>query len=825
MRQILIIIAVILLGWCTYVLFVLQSELNQPDNILQYIPEDASQVLIIPDVASFAAHMSAHEGTSMLWPSDSIFTLAYDVCMNLDAAISGNKGKTSMALTWHTSSWLLTILPENSNQNSLNQLINTLKNSGVITNNHAIANNSGLLCISQNPELLVTDQPTLLSISKNFNSAYKKAGKNSDAVFLYQADSLAHWNSFDLVIHEKHLLLNGFQSGKVYNASASADTVDYSIPVMSEADSLRLYKGNWTQIQTETQEYWIQQNMDAERNSMLNETELNCNCSVQNGFEYWPKGSVMSYQVNGKRVVTLGSNGSASAMEALSNLADTSLAENIYGNRLLTLKAPLNLSLILGDKGKTIAEFTLVGKFFTAFSKDKETLAKLAREIQSNQILNSSPGALNPAEYLIQDGIWTAEGIGPYAFANDVFPAFSGIPLNWKSGKSIFSSLTAGAMNDSLLFVNAVIGLNGNFVPQAAENSGGAVWETPIDAELIYGPAVVTNHYTKEKELFIQDAANAIYLISSSGNILWKTAIDGPITSSIEQIDMFKNGKLQMVFGTDASVYCIDRNGRAVEGFPIRLKAKASSPLRIFDYDRDKNYRIIVGCEDGVIYNFNIEGKPTKGWQYQKNTSICSKINHLRFGNNDYLIVLSKNGQVQLLKRDGSVRDSYKNDLNLIPESAWMQEGSNLESSGWIISDSEGGLHALMFDGKISKLFATPEPQLFIETLPAPGDSAPDFIVWNGNTIKRINISSQTIWEFPCKTRPLTQRSDKSFLITFSDGFLTFIKTPDGQDISGFPKAGNKTGYMGLLDKSTTVFSITSSDKKLICRSLESGNP
>ena len=52
-------------------------------------------------------------------------------------------------------------------------------------------------------------------------------------------------------------------------------------------------------------------------------------------------------------------------------------------------------------------------------------------------------------------------------------------------------------------------------------------------------PAIVVNHNTGERELFVQDEGNTIYLIN-----------DVEINSEVYQVDMFKNGKLQYLFST-----------------------------------------------------------------------------------------------------------------------------------------------------------------------------------------------------------------------------------------------------------------------------------
>ncbi len=54
------------------------------------------------------------------------------------------------------------------------------------------------------------------------------------------------------------------------------------------------------------------------------------------------------------------------------------------------------------------------------------------------------------------------------------------------------------------------------------------VWESLMDSTAVIKPVLVINHNTREKEIFVQDAFNNIYLINGTGRILWKLKLNGP---------------------------------------------------------------------------------------------------------------------------------------------------------------------------------------------------------------------------------------------------------------------------------------------------------
>ena len=56
-------------------------------------------------------------------------------------------------------------------------------------------------------------------------------------------------------------------------------------------------------------------------------------------------------------------------------------------------------------------------------------------------------------------------------------------------------------------------------------------------------------------------------------------AIRGIILDNINQIDFYKNKKIQYVFNTEDSLYIIDRLGQNVEDFPLSLGQKLKEDI------------------------------------------------------------------------------------------------------------------------------------------------------------------------------------------------------------------------------------------------------
>ena len=118
-------------------------------------------------------------------------------------------------------------------------------------------------------------------------------------------------------------------------------------------------------------------------------------------------------------------------------------------------------------------------------------------------------------------------------------------------------------------------------------------------------------------------------------NWLWKKKIKQPVLGQISQIDIYKNGRLQLIFNTRNKIYVLDRNGNNVKQFPKTFNDPITQPLSVFDYDNNKNYRLLV-TQGSELLMYDKNGKKVNGFKYKKsNNSITSKPKHFRILNKE----------------------------------------------------------------------------------------------------------------------------------------------------------------------------------------------
>jgi hypothetical protein len=194
----------------------------------------------------------------------------------------------------------------------------------------------------------------------------------------------------------------------------------------------------------------------------------------------------------------------------------------------------------------------------------------------------------------------------------------------------------------------------------AEKNTVTSAFEVQFDTELVTLPQFVTNHYNRKQELIVQDQENVLYLISNSGKILWKKQLEGTIQGKIQQVDLYKNGKLQLAFTTNNQFLILDRNGKEVEPFSMKFTGGNLNPLAVFDYEGKKDYRFLV-TQNEKVFMYNSKGNIVKGFKYDKaEVSISEAPQHFRIGKKDYLVFKLDNGQLKILNRVGNTRVAVK---------------------------------------------------------------------------------------------------------------------------------------------------------------------
>ena len=302
---------------------------------------------------------------------------------------------------------------------------------------------------------------------------------------------------------------------------------------------------------------------------------------------------------------------------------------------------------------------------------------------------------------------------------------------------------------------------------QPFQNKGSVnnVLSINLSKAISMSPQWIKNHRNKGMDIAVQDQENILYLFSNTGKLFWKKQLDGKIIGPIQQVDLYKNKRLQMAFRTQDRLIVLDRNGNIVKPFNIKLpKNENPLPLSIFDYDNNRNYRFII-AQDRSILMYDGKGKRVNGFKLKKvEAKILSSPKHLRFQGKDYIVIPLDNNRLKIVSRTGLDRIKVKGNVNFSDNEifAYMntfttsdREGSliQVDTRGNQVSSSLGLSPNHKIDATTKSLVTLSDNNLNIKGIPVTlpfGEYTSPKIFYLNNTlyISTTNKEAQKVYLF-----------------------------------------------------------------------------
>ena len=363
----------------------------------------------------------------------------------------------------------------------------------------------------------------------------------------------------------------------------------------------------------------------------------------------------------------------------------------------------------------------------------------------------------------------------------DQSPLFPSWALQWSD---------EGGMLYNTLFLHSA--------PLQDEARAHVVWQTRMEGRISMKPVPVVNHVTGERELFVQDEQNAVYLVNDAGRVLWKVPVDGKINSEVHQVDLFKNGKLQYLFSTPTRMYLIDRNGNAAGRFPLAFKARCERGISVFDYDNNKNYRIFAPCADRMVYLYGLDGNLVQGWQPGKaDKPIVSKVRHCRIDGKDYVIFADRY-RLYILDRKGNERVRISSVFDL-PEQTDIYLAKKKDRHCLVFAGNAGTVNCVDFGGRTETFKVEGIGDDFkMNVADIDGDGMEDCIFTTQNRLVVVRTDGKVISETEIEADKLDfpyvyrfSGTDCRIGLTDSAQSKMLLLTPDGKLSKGFPIAGD----------------------------------
>ena len=297
--------------------------------------------------------------------------------------------------------------------------------------------------------------------------------------------------------------------------------------------------------------------------------------------------------------------------------------------------------------------------------------------------------------------------------------------------------------------------------------------------KIITSPKWLKNHINNEYDFAYQDSENFLYLYSNKGDLYWKKKLSSEIIGEIQQVDLYKNERLQMAFRTFDKFYIIDRNGSIVKPFEISIdNSNNINALSIFDYEDDNNYRFLIS-QDNYMKMYDSKGNSVTGFNPENlNSNIINPPVHIRVEEKDYILVQLKNEQLKILNRRGKDRISVKQNINFSKNNFFQY--MNLFTT----TDINGNLIQIDMNGNVVKNNYSLEENNTIEI------KMDNILFHSGNTIS-INGKTIRIPEGRYTKPKLFNYKDLLYItITDEKEGKVYLYNKEGNLVSGFPIKG-----------------------------------
>ena len=295
---------------------------------------------------------------------------------------------------------------------------------------------------------------------------------------------------------------------------------------------------------------------------------------------------------------------------------------------------------------KSNLKYTSIIDNFLILTNSVSQLRKINNSISVNDILGSNSDYLkykesNTSKY---NFYWAANSLN---FIDDINVK------DYQLKEYPYVSLS-GTLNQNIALLN----FDFSKVNKSTEN-GNIYTEflISLNDEIISNPIWLKNHLNKSYDFAFQDSKNYLNYYSNKGNLLWKKSLSGRIIGEIKQIDLYKNGRLQILFRTNDRLYLIDRNGNEVSQLSFNIKSgEINHPISVFDYDKNRNYRILI-TTDNQVKMYDNSGKIVNGFNPDNfKSNILNSPVHIRIDDKDYIVLQLSNGELKILNRRGKDR-------------------------------------------------------------------------------------------------------------------------------------------------------------------------
>ena len=143
-------------------------------------------------------------------------------------------------------------------------------------------------------------------------------------------------------------------------------------------------------------------------------------------------------------------------------------------------------------------------------------------------------------------------------------------------------------------------------------------------------------------EYLIQFPNFKLQLADKDKKGIWTVPFSTPLRGYVEQVDMFGNGKLQMLFASGNQLFLLDRLGRFVNPYPKKVNELILLGPKVYKTGDNGEFAIMLLHTDNTLRLYDRECRPFEAWSdITTKETIKGFPELLKVGKNRYWILKS----------------------------------------------------------------------------------------------------------------------------------------------------------------------------------------
>lgn len=500
--------------------------------------------------------------------------------------------------------------------------------------------------------------------------------------------------------------------------------------------------------------------------------------------------------------------------DAVANHDAMPVSEEKYRNHAIsTIHVKGIIPLLYGKifSGLNGCSYTSINDYIV-FSNQPASLKTLIDEHEENKMLSKDPAWMKAAGHLEAEGnarLFVSPQRALNLYRPDNFHSFlsaiyrsTGIHAQWNnSGATLKAQLVFDfhkkTMKEPVLY-----------------------WATQLDTVLSSIPVTVKEG-DGHSYVYVQDAKNNFYKLDESGTVVWKKTLEEKILSRIFPVDIYRDGRRQLLFNTPSRLVLLDADGNNTGNYPIRLPATATNGCSVIS--TTSGYITYVACSNHYMYAYDAGGKPVPDWNYLKTATTISKpVQAFTVMQNTWLVISGDSGMVMLTDRKGNQKTSFASQfVQSSAAGSYLWKSDSTGTAEFMTTDTSGRIILFTPGGTVKK----------IETGGFTGIH--EFILLKDITTQEqrvIFLDEQTLFLVNAEGETMTSKISSGIshlvsIIALPDGSSGIMATADdgrfyvlnqkGETEKGFPLKGNLHPVISELNR--IVIICGNSDGILYC--------